>query len=211
MIQNHAWHRFQAFARRHLQSLCCSILIWADTLFSDRLSTQICCCAQDSIQNMLLCSYVICLLRDQWMIARLSEALGAALVSNNLLLFPSKISFHMKKKWLVAALHLQSILTFSTVDLSQYSNSGSMFSSSEPVTASTTAADLETPCVCALPSDPPNCAGALPQELGHWFCSQILRLSSLIVFRSDCQITGTGRQGLELGLKLELCRLINGL
>ena len=29
-IQNHARHRFKAFARRHLKSLCCSIWIWAD-------------------------------------------------------------------------------------------------------------------------------------------------------------------------------------
>ena len=31
-LQNHAWHRFQAFAHRHLKSLCCLIRIWADTL-----------------------------------------------------------------------------------------------------------------------------------------------------------------------------------
>ena len=35
--------------------------------------------------------------------------------------------------------------------------------------------------------------------------------SSLIALESDCQMIGTGRQGLELGLKLELCRLTNGL
>ena len=28
-IQNHTRHRFQAFARRHVKSLCCSIRIWA--------------------------------------------------------------------------------------------------------------------------------------------------------------------------------------
>ena len=31
-IQNHAWHCFKAFARRHLKSLCCSIQVWADVL-----------------------------------------------------------------------------------------------------------------------------------------------------------------------------------
>ena len=31
-----------------------------------------------------------------------------------------------------------------------------------------------------------------PQELGHWFCSQNLRLSSGIAFESDCQMTGRG-------------------
>ena len=39
--------------------------------------------AQDSIQNMLFCSCVIFLLRDEWMLERLSEAMGAALVGNN--------------------------------------------------------------------------------------------------------------------------------
>ena len=42
-------------------------------------------------------SYVICLLRDQWLIERLSEAMGAALVSNNFSPISSKFSFHMKK------------------------------------------------------------------------------------------------------------------
>ena len=32
--QNHAWHRFQAFARRHLKSLRCLIRIWVDALSS---------------------------------------------------------------------------------------------------------------------------------------------------------------------------------
>ena len=56
----------------------------------------------------------------------------------------------------------------------------------------------------------PSCAGALPQELCHRFCCQILRLSSGIALAlrdwlSDYQ------QGLKLGLKLELCCLTNGL
>ena len=44
------------------------------------------------------CCYVIVLLRDQWMIARLSKAMGAALFCNNFSPIPSKFSFHMKKK-----------------------------------------------------------------------------------------------------------------
>ena len=52
-----------------------------------------------SIQNMLFCSYAIFLLRawDQWQIERLSKEMGAALVSNNFLPIPLKISFYMKK------------------------------------------------------------------------------------------------------------------
>ena len=75
-IQNHARHRFNAFARVHLKSLCCSIRIWTDALFLDRSSISTCCFAQDSIWNMLFCSDVIFLLRDEWMIKRLSEASG---------------------------------------------------------------------------------------------------------------------------------------
>ena len=65
--------------------------------------------AQDSIQNMLFCFYVIFLLRDEWMIERLSEAMGAALVGNNFSPIPWKFHFRWKKKWLVAARNLQSI------------------------------------------------------------------------------------------------------
>ena len=43
-IQNDARHRFQAFANRHLKSLCCSIQIWADALSSHKLSTLEKCC-----------------------------------------------------------------------------------------------------------------------------------------------------------------------
>ena len=91
------------------------------------------------------------------MIARLSEAMGAALVGNNFWPIPSEFHFPMKKEYVVSARYLQSIKTFFTVELSQYSKSGSTFSSSEPVAA--TAADSETPS--------PVCARARPQELGH--------------------------------------------
>ena len=62
--------------------------------------------------------------------------MGAALVGNNFSPIPLKIPFHIKKKWLVAARYLQSIKTFLTVEVSQYSKSGSTFSSSEPVAQS---------------------------------------------------------------------------
>ena len=41
---------------------------------------------------------VIFLLKDQGMIERSSEGMGAAMVCNNFSPIPSKISFHMKKK-----------------------------------------------------------------------------------------------------------------
>ena len=66
-----------------------------------RSSIQTCCFAQDSIRNMLFCSYLIFLLRDEWMIEIFSKAMGAALVGNNfspiLWIFHS-IHFSYKKK-----------------------------------------------------------------------------------------------------------------
>ena len=46
---------------------------------------------------------------------RLSEVMGAALVGNNFSPISSKISFHVKKKWIVAARNLPSIKTFLTL------------------------------------------------------------------------------------------------
>ena len=71
LIQNHARHCFQAVAHLHLKSLCCSVWIWADALFFRQvvnLDPSRTCFAQHSIWNMLFCSYVIFLLRDQGMI-----------------------------------------------------------------------------------------------------------------------------------------------
>ena len=113
-------------------------------------------------------------------------------LGNNFSPIPSKISFHMKKKWLVAglaALYLQSIktVTLLTLELSQYSKSGSMFSSSKPVAASSKCSWLRnTLCLC-LPVRPrltrARGAGELPRELGSWFCTLNLRLSSGTAFR----------------------------
>ena len=69
--------------------------------------------------HLFLCHFS---LRDQWqwMIERLSKATGAALVGRNFLPIPLKISFHMKKKWLIAAQYLQSIKTFFALELTQW-------------------------------------------------------------------------------------------
>ena len=120
------------------------------------------------------------------MIARLSEAMGAALVSNNFQPIPMDIPFPMKKKSVVTARYLQSIKTFLTLELSRYRKSGSTFSSSEP------AADSETPCVCARPSDLRQpCRSAAPRA---W--PLILPSKPSITFWNslwrDCQMTGRG-------------------
>ena len=58
-FQNHARYRFQDFANCHLKLLCYLIRIWANALFSDRSSLEICCFATDSIRNMQICSYAL--------------------------------------------------------------------------------------------------------------------------------------------------------
>ena len=74
-----ARHRFQAFARRHLNYSWVPVLFeWnlsGPVLFLDRSSIWICWFAQ-------ICSYAFFVLRDQWMIERLSKAMSSALVCN---------------------------------------------------------------------------------------------------------------------------------
>ena len=142
-----------------------------------------------------------------------------------------EISFPMRKNSsVVTAQYLKCIKTFLIFELSQYRKSGSTFSSSVQVEARSLCSQLgntRPSCAGARPHElchwfcsqilrlpsrgNRSCAGARPHELCHWFCSQILRLPSRIAFGSDCQMTCTGWQGLELGLKLELCSLTNGL
>ena len=62
-----------------------------------------------------------------------------------------------------------------------------------------TAADLETPCVCARPSDPPKLCRSAAQRAWPLILQSKLRLSSGIAFGSDCQMT---RRGLNLDSNL---------
>ena len=152
-IQNYTWHCFQAFAHCHLKQLSCSIWIWEDTISSDRSLIQTCCFAQDLIRNMWFCSYIIFLLRDKWMIERFSKVIGCCLGWQQLLAHSMEISCHMKKKWLVTALNLQSIETLLALELTQiqYRKSGSVFSSSESVAASKDCSRLGNALCLRLP------------------------------------------------------------
>ena len=138
LIQNHTRHCFQAFALlllKLLWSVCCSILSLEaeQTPFS-----QTGCWFKSADLHRILfraCGFVpvIFLLRDQWMIERLSEALGAALqqfLANSIKMFIS----HEKKSDL--SLPYIKLSYFLTQELCQYSKSGGMFSSSKPVMAS---------------------------------------------------------------------------
>ena len=59
--------------------------------------------------------------------------MSAALVCNNFFPIPQKISFHVKKNVTRRCPMSTSIKIFLALELSQYSKSGSMFSSSKPV------------------------------------------------------------------------------
>ena len=142
---------------------------------------------------MLFCSYVIFLLRDQWLIERLSEAMGAALVGNNFSPIPSKFSFHMKKKSdssrpeIYKALKPYWLLNW--VSIARVVACFPQASRSRPAA---TAADSETPCVCARPSDPRKQSWRvaprawpliLPSKPSIAFWNSLWR---------DCQMTGRG-------------------
>ena len=179
---------FQAFACHHLKSLCCSVRIWADTLSSDRSSTWICCFAQEVIWNGRICSNVIFLLRDQWIIERLSETMSAALVGNNFSPITSKISSHTKKRPDICkaskTFWLLNWFSIATVVAPQASRR-------RPAATAAAVPPTQKRRVFVLASPTrPRCAWARPQELGHGFCSQNLRLSFGTAFESDCQITG---------------------
>ena len=115
---HHTRHCVQAFARLHLKSLCCLIFESEQTPFS-RTDRRFRFSALHRIPFgtcgfVPMWGYVIFLLSDEWMIERLSKAMGAALVGNNYSPIPLKNSFHMKKKATrcYAARNLQSIKTF---------------------------------------------------------------------------------------------------
>ena len=72
----------------HLNSLCCLIQIWPDSIFRDRLSIEICCFAQDSIWNMRIVSMPYFYSKDLRMIERSSKAMGVAFVGNKFLPIP---------------------------------------------------------------------------------------------------------------------------
>ena len=132
----------------------CAVLF--NALSSDRSSIQTCCFAQDSIRNMLLCSYVIFLFRDQCMIERFSEAMGAALVGNNyspIPGIPSKFLFHMKKEKVTRRCP-KFTKHWNLVDSWTESVVVACFPQGSLSLPAATAAESETHCVCARPSDP---------------------------------------------------------
>ena len=146
--------------------------------------------------NMMFCLHIILLLRDKWLIERLSESMGCVgccFGRQQLLAYSIEIFISHEKKWLVAAQNLQSIETLLTLELNQYRKSGRMFSSSEPVAASSDCSLLgKRPVFCACLSDPrKQSQRAAPRA---W--PLILPSEPSITFwnslRRDYQMTGRG-------------------
>ena len=139
-----------------------------------------------SAANMMFCSHIIFLPRDQWLTERLSEAMGCigcCFGRQQLLSYSIEIFISHEKKWLVAAQNLQSIETLLTLVLSQYRKSGSMFSWSEPVAASSDCRLLgKRPVFVLVYQTRASRVRELPQELGRWFCPLNLRLPSGTAF-----------------------------
>ena len=139
--------------------------------------------------------------------------MSTALVSNKFSQVPPKISNEKKicHHWLVTAWNLQTIKAFVTLKLSQYRKGGCTFSStwSEPVVVCSDCSRLWIAlCLCrncARQSYLPKlCRSTAPRARSlilQWKTSNVFWNSQL----SD------DRQGLELGLKLELCCLTNEL
>ena len=142
------------------------------------------CFAQD-LMVLWFCSYLIFLLRDEWMIERFSEAMGAAVVGNNISQILWKFHFTWKKMWLVAAWNLQSIKTLLALDSSQYRKSGSMFSSTEPVAASSDCCWLSGFAQASQRAAPKAWLLILNSK------PSIIFWNSLRLLR-DCQMTGRG-------------------
>ena len=148
----------------------------------------ICCFAQDLVEHpdLVLCPIFTERPRNDWKHERSNEP---CFVCNKFSWIPLKIAFHIREKSAVTAQNLQGIKAFLPLEASQYSKSESIFPTSKPVEATSNCSQLgDTPCL----SLSIWCARALPKELCHWFCSQNLRLSSGIAFRSDCRMICRG-------------------
>ena len=119
----------------------CAVWLESPGHFLDRSSFENCCFAKDSIRNMLSnltqpelsqCSF---LLRGQWTIEWLSRAMSGALVRKIFLQTQLPISCHIKEIRRHSPKFTNYLNVFWTIELSQYSKSGSSFSYSEPVAA----------------------------------------------------------------------------
>ena len=142
------------------------------------LCRQIAVFAQDSTRNMLICSYALLLLRDQWMIERLSKAMSAAallwFVTNSRDLHQISDSSRLK------ITRHQNL--FNSVSIARVV---ALFPPSSRSRPAATAPGSETPCVCARPSIPlklcrtVSSQSAAPRSYASDFCFSLSDLSEL--------------------------------
>ena len=133
--------------------------------------------------------------RDQWMIERLREAMGAALVGNNFSPIPSKIRFTWKKNSDSSRPEIYKLWKpFWLLNWVSIAGVVACFPQASRSRPAATAADSEMPCVCARPSDPrKQSRRAAPTWRA---CLWILFSQPWITFwyslRRYCQMTGRG-------------------
>ena len=107
--------------------------------------------------------------------------------------FPHKFHFTLNETMNCHCLKNHKSLNLLPLKLSQYHKSGFYLKQACHCQQLLMSNQKHPFFVLALPISTvqPKCAGVLPQELGHWFCSQKW-LSSGIALKSDCQMTGRG-------------------
>ena len=160
---------------------------------------------------MWFCSYVIFLLRDEWMIERLSEAMGAALVCNNFLPIPSKISSfisHEKKGDLSWPENYKALKPCWLLKWVSITSVVEWFLQASLLLPALTASYKETPCVCACQSNPHKQSRRAAQRAWPLISPS---KPSITFWNSLWRDFPDDRQGLKLWLKLELCHLTNKL
>ena len=163
--------------------------------------------------NMLFCSYFIFLLRDQWMIERLSKIIGVASVGNNFyVFFQLHWKFHLV--WNTIQFSLPKIYKswkpFWLLNWVSTARIVAHFPQASMLLFAAAATNLETHCVCACLSDQPNLK--LCQNAASRAQPLILQSKPSFVFwNSLWEWLPYDWQGLKDGLKLEHCHLTNWL
>ena len=168
---DHASDYLQAFAYLHLKWLCWSIGQAID------LDLLLCTGFNKEHDDLLLYLIFTQITMNDWK-SESSDVtvMIAALICNKFSRNPSKFLSWWKQK---VCCHC-----------SKYTMNWNFLKRAGHSVPAAIAAHLETPCVCFCLSyqehSSLSCAWVLPQELGYWFCSQKLQLSSGKAFLSDC-------------------------
>ena len=185
LIQNHARHRFQAFARAHTQPSEVAVLFASNLsrkpFLRQVVDLDLLLCTLHRIQFGTCCFIPMSYFHSEtngWSKKWVNwwALLWLATTSRQ---FNRKFHFRWKQMNRSSPILTKHKNLFDS--LSQYRKSGSTFSSSEPVACSSNWWRFGNAlCLCLLVRRrliSPSCAGALPHRLGDWFCSQKLWLS----------------------------------